>query len=79
MRSLQGYAKEQLGVADTDSADTEIRYQIIFGCRDSKLRRSALQKDDLTLTDLVAKGRALEVSEHQNEALSKVRKRVTVE
>ena len=50
-------------------ADTEIKYQIIFGCKDSKLRRAALQKDELTLEQLVSKGRTVELSEKQSKVI----------
>ena len=46
-------------------AKTEIKYQLIFGCRSSQLRRFALQKDDVSLDDLLKKGRAYESSERQ--------------
>ena len=45
--------------------DTEIKYQVIFGCRSPHLRRYALQKDELTLDDLGKKGRAHEISQQQ--------------
>ena len=45
-------------------ATTEIKYQLIFGCRSSQLRRLALQKDDVSLEDLLKKGRAYESSVH---------------
>ena len=50
------------GFTDTD---TEIKYQLIFGCRSPKLRRYALQKDELSLDELIEKGRSYEVSQQQ--------------
>ena len=41
--------------------DTEVRYQVIFGCRSAKLRREGLKKDTLTLNELVDLGRMHEM------------------
>ena len=45
--------------------DTQIKYQIIFGCSSSKLRREGLKKDDQTLNDLITLGRGLETVRRQ--------------
>ena len=34
--------------------DKEIKYQIIFGCRSSKLRREGLKSGDITLREIIA-------------------------
>ena len=39
------------------------------GCKSTRLRRLALQNDDITLGDLLAKGRAYESSEQQASAI----------
>ena len=46
-------------------SDTEIKYQVIFGCNSSKLRREGLKKDDVTLTNLLELGRTLETVKKQ--------------
>ena len=48
------------------NADTEIKYQVIFGCRSSQLRRYGLQEDDTSLADLIKKGRTYGVSARQS-------------
>ena len=47
------------------NANTEIKYQVIFGCQSPQLRRHGLQKDDISLDDLVKKGREYETSKKQ--------------
>ena len=37
--------------------EKEIKYQIIFGCRSSKLRREGLKKDETTLQEIIELGR----------------------
>ena len=44
--------------------DREIKTRIIQSCRSTRLRRRAL-REDMTLTELLAIGRALETSEAQ--------------
>ena len=51
-------------------ANKEIKSQIIQGCCSSRLRRKAL-REDMTLENLLADGRALEVSEQQATEIEK--------
>ena len=42
-------------------ADKEIKYQVVFGCESMKLRKEALKKDEITLSELLTPGRTYEV------------------
>ena len=52
-----------------NNVDNEIKSAIIQHCHSKRLRRYALREDALTLTDLLAKARSLEMSELQATAM----------
>ncbi len=51
--------------------DSEIKQQIIQGCKSTKLRRRALREPSLSLQDLLGEGRCLEISERHAATMEK--------
>ena len=50
---------------DFQNLDRELKSQIIQNCRSTKLRTQSLENRDWTLKQVLDKGRAMELSEHQ--------------
>ena len=59
---------------DFQDSDTEVRYQIIFGCASKKLRKEALKKDNMTLDEVIDLGRMHEVVEKQARSMEDTEK-----
>ena len=61
--------KKQAAVCKFAQEDEEIKSQIVVGTNNNKLRRIALEDDDMTLQRLLDKGRALELSNRHASAM----------
>ena len=58
--------------------EEEIRSQLILGCASNKLRRQALEDDDLSLQKILDKGRPQETSHRQTQAMEKPTQRAQI-
>ena len=61
--------KQQAALCEFHDADHEIRAQVIQGCKNSQLRRKALENNDLNLQQIITKGKALEKTAVQAEEI----------
>ena len=59
----------QAQLCNFQNINEELKSQIIVGCRSNKLRRMALEDSDITLDRLLDRGRALETSNRQAQAM----------